>query len=78
MFYIHPLKKVTQHEFNRLYQFVSGFTFIMLDIILKAWVFVFPLVLHCNDYFAETCAGRLNWVQCQKINVAKFDHNLNR
>ena len=26
----------------------------------------------------ETGAGWLNWVQCQKINVAKLDHNFNR
>ena len=30
--------------FNRLYQFVYGFVFIMLGIILKAWLFVFPMI----------------------------------
>ena len=39
-----PFKKVTQHDFNRLYQFVYGFVFIMLGINLKAWLFVFPMI----------------------------------
>ena len=30
-----PFKKVTQHDFNWLYQFVYGFVFIMLGIIWK-------------------------------------------
>ena len=34
------------------------------------WYFIY----YC---FAGTCAGWLNWVQCQKINLAKLD-NFNR
>ena len=76
--YLHPSKKVTQHDFNRLYQFVYGFVFIMLGIICKLGYLSFHWYLICHDCFAGTCAGRLNWVQCQKINVAKLDHNFNR
>ena len=36
------------------------------------WYFI------CHDCFAETCTGRLSWVQCQKINVAKLDQNFNQ
>ena len=41
-----PSKKVTQHDFNRLYQFVYGFVLIMLGIIWKLGYFVFPSILH--------------------------------
>ena len=58
--YVHPSKKVTQHDFNRLYQFVYGFVFIMLGIILKAWLFVFPLILHFVMFaFQERAQGDL-------------------
>ena len=40
-----PINKVTQHAFYPLY--IYGVVFIMLGIIiLKAWLFVFPLILH--------------------------------
>ena len=41
----------------------------------NAWLFVFPSIL---VMFVGTCASRLNWVQCQKINVPKFGHNFNQ
>ena len=75
---IHPSKNVTQHNFNRLYQFIYGFVFIMLRIIWKLGYLSFHWYLICCDCFEGTCAGRLNWVQCPKINVAKLDHNFNR
>ena len=75
---IHPSKKVTQHDFDQLYQSVYGFIFIMLGIIWKLDYLSFHWYCICHDCFAGTCARRLNWVQCQKINVAKLDHNFNR
>ena len=72
---IHPSKKVTHHNFNRLYQFVYGFVFIMLGIIWKLGYLSFHWCFICYDCFAGTCTGRLNWVQCPKINVANLDHN---
>ena len=57
---------------------IYGFIFIMLGIIWKLDYLSFRWYFMCHDCFAETCAGRLNWVQCQKINVAKLDHNFNR
>ena len=65
-------------DFDRLYQSVYGFIFIMLGIIWKLDYLSFHWYFICHDCFAETCAGRLNWVQCQKINVAKLDNNFNR
>ena len=47
----------------------------MLGIIWKLGYLSF---YYCHDCFAGTCKGRLNWVQCQEINVAKLDHNFNR
>ena len=44
-------------------------------IILKAWLFVFPLILHL---LLQKRAQGENGVQCQNINVAKLDHNFNR
>ena len=76
--HLHPSKKVTQHDFDRLYQSVYGFIFIMLGIIWKLDYLSFHWSFICHDCFAGTCAGRLNWVQCQKINVSKLDHNFNR
>ena len=35
MMHLHPSKKVTQHDFDRLYLFYSGFLFIKLDIPIK-------------------------------------------
>ena len=75
---LHPSKQVMQHHFDRLYQSVYGFIFIMLGIIWKLDYLSFHLYFICYDWFAGTCAGRLNWVQCQKINVANLDHNFNR
>ena len=77
-FKIHPSKKVTQHDFNQLSQFVYEFVFIMLGIIWKLGYLSFHWYFICHDCFAGTCAGRLNWVQWQKINVAKLDHNFKR
>ena len=57
-----------------VYRFIS----IMLGIIWKLDYLSFHWYFICHDCFAGTCAGRLNWVQCQKINVAKLDHNINR
>ena len=76
--HVHPSKEVTQHHFDRLYQSVYGFISIMLGIIWKLDYLSLHWYLICHDCFARTCAGRLNWVQCQKINVAKLDHNINR
>ena len=78
LYNIHPSKKVMQHHFGRLYQSVYGFIFIMLGIIWKLAYLSFHWYFICYDCFAETGAGWLNWVQCQKINVAKLDHNFNR
>ena len=59
-------------------------------ILICLWVYIHHVRYHLKAYlsfhwyfiwhdcFAGTCAGRLNWVQCQKINVAKLDHNFNR
>ena len=73
-----PFKKVTQHHFDQWYQSVYGFISIMLGIIWKLDYLSFHWYFICYDCFAGTCAGRLNWVQCQKINVAKLDHNFSR
>ena len=75
---LHPSKKVMQHHFDRLYQSLYGFIFIILGISWKLDYLSFHWSFICHDCFAGTCAGRLNWFQCQKINVAKLDHNFNR
>ena len=75
---IHPSKKVTQHHFDQLYQSVYGFIFIMLGIIWKLDYLSFNWYFICHDCFVGTCAGRLNWVLCQNMKVAKLDHNFNR
>ena len=75
---LHPSKKVTQHHFDRLYQSVYGFISIMFGIIWKHDYLSFHWYFICHACFAGTCTGRSNWVQCQKIDVAKLDHNINR
>ena len=72
-----PFKKATQHDFNRLYQFVYGFIFIMLGIIWKLgylsfhWYFIL-LWLLCRNVRREIKLGSMS------KNVAKLDHNFNR
>ena len=68
-----PLKKkVTQHDFDRLYLFYPGFVFIKLDIPGKPVYLPFDWCLICSDCFTEACVGWVNWGQWQKGRVAKF------
>ena len=70
---IYPSKKVTQHDFDRLYLFYPGFDlFITLDIPGKPVYLPFDWCLICSDCFTEACVGWENWGQCQKGRVAKF------
>ena len=60
-----PLKKVTQHYFDRLF-------FIKLDIPGKPVYLPFDWCLICWDCFTGACVGCVNWGQCQKWKVAKL------
>ena len=51
-----PFKKVTQHHFDRLYQSVYGFIFIMLCIIWKIDYLSFHWYFICQECFAGMCA----------------------
>ena len=42
--YIHPSKKVTQHDFDRLYLFYPEFLFIKLDIRSLKSLFICPSI----------------------------------
>ena len=70
---IYPSKKVTQLDFDRLYFFSNGFIFVMLDITWKSVYFPFYWCLICYDCIDGVCVGWVNWGQCQKWKVAKFD-----
>ena len=72
-----PFKKVTQHNFDR-YQFIYKFVFIISGIIWQPGCLSFHWYLICPDYFTGKCAEKLNWGQCQKLNVAKLHKNFNR
>ena len=69
---IHPSKKVTQHDFDRLYLFYPGFLFIKLDIPGKPVYLPFDWCLICSNCFTEACVGWVNWGQWQKGRVAKL------
>ena len=73
-----PFKKVTQYKFDRLYLFNHGFVFVMLDITGKPVYLPSYWCLICYDCFAGACAEWINWGQCQKWKVAKFDPSLRR
>ena len=68
----YPSKKVTQHDFDRLYFFYPGFVFIKLDILGKPVYLPFDWCLICSDCFTEACVGWVNWGQYQKGRVAKL------
>ena len=70
--YIHPSKKVTQHDFDRLYLFYPGFVFIKLDIPGKPVYLPFEWCLICSDCFTDACVGWVNWGQWQRGRVAKL------
>ena len=55
---LYTFKKVTQHDFNQLYQFVDGFVFITLGIIWKLGYLSFHWYFIFYECFAETWAGR--------------------
>ena len=70
--YLHPSKKVTHHDFDRLYLFYPGYVFIKLDIPGKPVYLPFDWCLICSDCFTEACVGWVNWGQWQKGRVAKL------
>ena len=70
--HVHPSKKVTQHDFDRLYFFYPGFLFIKLDISGKPVYMPFDWCLICKDYFTGARAGWVNWGQWQKGKVEKL------
>ena len=72
---MHPSKKVTQHDFNRLYLFCPlcpGFVFVKLDIPGKPVYLPFDWCLICSDCFTEACVGWVNWGQWQEGRVANL------
>ena len=71
---IHPSKKVTQHDFDRLYMYIfyPGFLFIKLDIPRKPVYLPFDWCLICYDCFIGARVGWANWGQYKKGNVAKL------
>ena len=69
---LHPSKKVTQPDFDRLYLFYPGFVFIKLDIPGKPVYLPLDWYLICSDCFTEACVGWVNWGQLQKLRVAKL------
>ena len=77
-FDIHPSKKVTQHGFDRLSFLIIDFylsCLISLESPTCLFAFQIDALFICNDCFIGACVGPVNWGQCQKINVAKLDHN---
>ena len=74
---MYTLQKETQHDFDRLNLFNRGIIFYMLGIMSKHvyLYFYWYQYLICFDCFSETCAGRVHWGQCQKLNVAKLHRN---
>ena len=67
-----PFKKVTQHDFDRLYFFYPGFLFTKIDIPRKPVYLPFDWCLICWDCFTGARAGWVNWGQHQKGKVAKL------
>ena len=74
----HKLYTLQKSNAIRLWSITNGFIFIMLGIMCKPVYLSFHWYLIGLYYFTETCAGRVNWGQCQKLNVAKLYHNFNR
>ena len=69
---LHPSKKVTQHDFDRLYLFYPGFVFIKLIYPGKPVYLPFEWCLICLDCFTEVCVGWVNWGKWQKGRLAKL------
>ena len=76
--FLHPSIKGMQHKFDWLYFFNHGFIFVMLNITGKLVYLPFYWCLTCYDCFAGACVGLINWGQCQKCKVAKFDRTARR
>ena len=74
--YIHPSKKVTQHDFDRLYFFFPGFVFLTLDIPGSPVYLPFDWCLICSDCFTEACVGWVNWGAMSKRKSCKIDRIL--
>ena len=70
--YIHSSKKVTQHDFDRLYFFYPGSLFIKFDIPRKPVYLPFDWCLICKGCFTESRAGWVNWGWSPKGKVAKL------